>query len=61
MKLRPTTKAKNKRAIMVNYALAIIFISIGLYTERTIWYWGGIILFSLALYRKYWLMKRLKE
>jgi len=33
MKLKPTTKATNQRAILVNYAVAIIFISIGLYRE----------------------------
>ena len=61
MKLRPTTKAKNKRTIIVNYAVAIIFFSIGMYTGRLIYYVGGVILVSLALFRKYWLMKRLKE
>ena len=61
MKLRPTTKAKNKRAIIANYAVAIIFFSIGMYTGRLIYYVGGVILVSLALFRKYWLMKRLKE
>jgi len=48
MKLRPTTKAKNKRTIIVNYAVAIIFFSIGMYTGRLIYYVGGgfgIILF----------------
>ena len=61
MKLRPTTKAKNKRTIIVNYAVAIIFFSIGMYTGRLIYYVGGVILVSLALFRKYWLVKRLKE
>ena len=61
MKLRPTTKAKNKRIILINYAIAVIFFSVGMYTGRSIWYVGSIVLVSLSLFRKYWLMKRLKE
>ena len=53
MKLRPTTKAKNKRTIIVNYAVAIIFFSIGMYTGRLIYYVGSVILVSLALFRNH--------
>jgi len=44
MKLKPLTKERNKRAIIVNYAVAVIFISIGLYTKQSTWYVGGAIL-----------------
>ena len=55
------TKARNKKTIIVYYAVAIIFASIGLYTEQSSWYIYATIIFGLALIRKYRLMKKLKE
>ena len=54
-------KAKNKKTIMVYYALAIISISIGMFTGRTIYNVVAFTLIGLALFRKYFLMKKLKE
>ena len=59
--MKPVTKATNKRTIMVNYALALIFASIGMYTNQSMWYVIAVAFLGFALFRKYWLMKRLKE
>ncbi len=55
------TKANNKKSIMVYYSLALIFVSIGLFTRKGTWYIIAIALMLLASFRKYWLMKRLKD
>lgn len=57
--LKPITKARNKISIMIYYAVAIIFASIGLYTNKSSWYIYAAVILGLALIRKYWLMKRL--
>jgi len=59
--MKQITKATNKRTIMVNYALTIIFISIGMYTNQSMWYVIAVVFLGFALFRKYWLMKRLKK
>jgi len=61
MKLKPITKKRNKRAIVVNYFLGVIFIVIGLYTKQAVWYVIGVTYLGLGLYRKYWLMKGLRD
>ena len=60
MKLKPISRERNKKTIMIYYSLAIIFISIGLYQKNSIWYAVAVAFLLLALFRKYWLMKRLK-
>ena len=59
--MKTITKEQSKKAIMVYYSLTIIFISIGLYTKQSMWYVVGVIFLALALIRKYWLMRRLKN
>jgi len=60
MKLKPITKQQNKKRIMIYYSLALIFASIGLYRQdNPIWYVTAAAFLGLALFRKYWLMKRL--
>ena len=46
---------------MVYYALAVILIGVGLYTEQLKWYIMAATFLGVALFRKYWLMKRLKD
>jgi len=58
---KPITKERNRKTILVYYALAIIFISIGLFTKQFTWNVMGIAILGFALFRKYFLMKRLKE
>ena len=55
------TKARNRKAIIVYYSLAVIFISIGIFTGRSTWYVVGAVALGSALFRKYWLMKKLKD
>jgi len=59
--MTPTTKAKNKKAIIIYYSIALIFVSIGLFTSNAQWYIIAVAFLSLAMFRKYWLMKKLKE
>ena len=47
------TKSRNKKAIMVYYAVSIIFASIGLYTNKSSWYIYAAVILGLALIRKY--------
>jgi len=55
------TKERNRKSIMVYYAIALIFILIGFYTKNIQWIFLALVIFGLALFRKYFLMKRLKE
>ena len=55
------TKERNKKFIMVYYALALIFVSIGLYLKDPRWYVIAVAFLLLGMFRKYWLMKRLKK
>jgi len=50
---KPITKAQNNKTILVYYALAIIFLSIGLYTGKATWNVVGVFFLGLALFRKY--------
>jgi len=61
MIFKPITKEGNKKRIMIYYVVSIIFISIGMLTGRPTWYIVGLLVLVLALFRKYWLMNRLKE
>jgi heme O synthase-like polyprenyltransferase len=58
---KTTTKARNKKTIIVYYVIALIFISIGLYLKNMQWYVVAVAFLLGALFRKYWLMKRLKD
>ena len=58
--MKPITQEGNKRTIIVNYSLAIIFICIGVYTKQQWWYVVAAVFLGLGIIRKYWLMKRLK-
>ena len=61
MIFKPITKERNRKTIMVYYALAVILIGVGLYTEQLKWYIMAATFLGVALFRKYWLMKRLKD
>ncbi|MAH32767.1 hypothetical protein CL615_00485 [archaeon] len=54
-------KARNKRKIIIYLSLALIFIIIGMYNNDLKWYILAVVLIILVLFRKYWLMKRLKK
>jgi len=58
---KPITKANNKKKIMFYYAIALILIGVGLYTEQSKWYIMAAAFLGVAMFRKYWLDKRLKE
>jgi len=58
---KPITKTQNQKRIKIYYALAVIFVSIGLYTKNAQWNFIAVAFLGLALFRKYWLMKRLKD
>ena len=61
MIFKPITKAQNKKRIMMYYSLTIIFASLGLVIRNTTFYVIAVAFLGLALFRKYWLMKRLKD
>jgi len=54
------TKTKNKKFIIAYYALALLFVGIGLFRQDPQWNILAIAFLFLAFFRKYWLMKRLK-
>ncbi|MCH8004089.1 MAG: hypothetical protein IH934_05665 [Nanoarchaeota archaeon] len=58
---KPITKERNKRKIIIYYSIAVIFLAIGFFTNNNQWTIFGIVILGLALFRKYFLMKRLKE
>jgi len=58
---KPLTKAQNRKRIIMYYALALIFVFIGLIFRNPTFYVVAIAFLFLAMLRKYWLMKRLKE
>ena len=55
------TKENNKKKIMFYYAIAVILIGVGLYTEQSKWYTMAAAFLGVAMFRKYWLHKRLEE
>jgi len=55
------TKANNQKKIIIYYAFALIFLVIGFFTGDTKWSYFAILILGLALFRKYWLNKRLKD
>jgi len=61
MIFKTITKTQNKKRIMVYYVLAIIFVSIGLIFRNPTFYVVAVAFLGLALIRKYWLHKHLKE
>ncbi|MCH8329541.1 MAG: hypothetical protein IIB81_04065 [Nanoarchaeota archaeon] len=58
---KTATKARNKKTIIWYYVLALILALIGLYLKNAQWYILAAVFLILAYFRKYWLMKRLKE
>lgn len=59
--LKPLTKQRNKKVIMVYFALSMFSAGVGLYYNNFRWYIIAVALLLLALFRKFWLMKKLKE
>lgn len=55
------TKERNRKFIKIYYVLALIFIFIGLFIKDPRWYIIAVAFLLLASFRKFWLMKRLKE
>jgi len=55
------SKSNNQKKIMIYYAFALIFLAIGFYTDDNKWSLFALVIVGLAMFRKYWLMKRLKE
>lgn len=55
------TQERNNKFIKVYYALALIFIFIGLFIKDPRWYIIAVAFLLLASFRKFWLMKKLKE
>ena len=53
MKFKPITKARNRIIIIVYYALALIFVSVGLYNNNSRWYVIAVALMLLATFRKH--------
>ncbi len=58
---RTISKARNRKTIIVYYVVALVFVSIGLYLKNAQWYVVAVAFLLGALFRKYWLMKRLKD
>ena len=54
-------KARNRKFIIVYYALALVFVAIGLIFINPTFYVMAVAFIILASIRKYWLMKRLKD
>jgi|TARA_B100000315_G_C14148580_1_gene394649 4-hydroxybenzoate polyprenyltransferase len=59
--LKTLTKKRNKKIIIVYYVLALVFVSIGLYQDNPRFYIVAVVILGLALFRKYFLMKKLKD
>jgi len=59
--MKPITKALNKKRIMIYYSLALIFVSIGLFLKDATRYIVGIAFLFLGIFRRFWLMKKLRE
>jgi len=59
--MKPLTRKINRRMIIIYYALALIFVAIGVYKSKPSYYLVAVLLFCLALLRKYWLDKKLVE
>lgn len=55
------TKDSNRKRIMIYYVLALIFFLIGIFFNSTRWYFVSTAFLLLALVRKFFLMKRLKD
>ena len=58
---KTTTKARNRKTIIVYYVLALILALIGLYLKNAQWYIIAAVFLILAYLRKYWLMNKLKD
>lgn len=59
--MRTLTKKTNRKIIMVYYVLALVFAAIGIYNNDSRYYVIAVVILALALFRKYWLMRKLKE
>jgi len=58
--MKPLTKKHNQRMIVVYYVLALIAALVGLFLKDTRWYIISVVFLFLAIFRKYFLMKKLK-
>jgi len=61
MNLKSITKSQNSKRIRFYYVFALVFVGVGLFSKDPRWYVIGVAFLSLALFRKYILMKRLKD
>jgi len=52
------TKTTNKNRIMTYYFVALVFVGVGLYVGNPAFYLGAVAFVSLAMLRKYWLIKK---
>jgi len=59
--VKPITKAQNQKRINVYYIIALIFASLGWIIRNPTFYVISVAFLGLALFRKYFLMKRLKD
>lgn len=59
--MKPITKPPNKADIITLYIIALITALFGIYYNRPFFYVVTVVLILLALFRKYWLMKKLKK
>ncbi|MAE42156.1 hypothetical protein CMO93_00160 [Candidatus Woesearchaeota archaeon] len=59
--LKTLTKERNRKIIIFYYILALVFVIIGLYQNNSRFYIIAVVILGLALFRKYFLMKKLKD
>ena len=58
---KPITKQQNRKRILIYYFMALFFAIAGLWKDAPFLYVVSAALLILALFRKYWLMKRLRD
>ena len=54
------TKERNRKIIIIYYLIALVFAVIGLYGNKPRFYIIAVAFILLALFRKFWLEKKLK-
>jgi len=59
--MKKPTKTHNKADIITLYAIALVCAVLGVVYNQPVFYIVAIVLILLGLFRKYWLMKRLKK
>jgi len=55
------TKERNRKIIITYYLIALVFVVVGLYGNKPRFYIIAVAFIGLALFRKFWLEKKLKE